>query len=365
MKVELLIYIYIAVCVSLIAFNVVYGFRLRRTASRLEANTKQYDYEIRLQLMRLKSGQAIEERHKDLLYKKLKKTAELTAFDKGFEIIYNEKKSLATDYLCGIYPVFIYLATEYRKKDKIQAAYLPYIISKYDILNRKELGLITALMFELLRSDSVYCRENALKAIYSTGKPKDVVNALMVLDSGGQFHHPKLISEGLFAFKGDRTELGKELWAVFEEFSVNMQVNVLNFMRFAGVRNDEKLLDILSDEKRHAELRYSAIRYFEKYYNEAALPMLHRFAENKENYPWEYQAISSSALKSYPCERTKEILTANLSSSQWYVRFNSAESCEKLGLTYVDLIKVFDGNDRYAREIMRYTLDHKELEAKR
>ena len=85
-------------------------------------------------------------------------------------------------------------------------------------------------------------------------------------------------------------------------------------------------------------------------------------AENLENRSWEYQAIATSALKSYPGDTTFRILVKNLSSSNWHVRQNSAISCEKLGYTYQDLINVFDGNDRYAREIIRYRLDRRNAE---
>ena len=40
----------------------------------------------------------------------------------------------------------------------------------------------------------------------------------------------------------------------------------------------------------------------------------------------------------------------------------NVKELEKLGYTYHDLINVFDGNDRYAREIMRYRLDKRNAE---
>ena len=42
----------------------------------------------------------------------------------------------------------------------------------------------------------------------------------------------------------------------------------------------------------------------------------------------------------------------------------TSQMLEKLGYTYHDLINVFDGNDRYAREIMRYRLDKRNAEKK-
>ena len=122
------------------------------------------------------------------------------------------------------------------------------------------------------------------------------------------------------------------------------------------------MLEILKDETADNELRYSAIRYFEKFYNEDAKETLQAFAEGNKDLPWQYQAIASSALKTYQDQKTDKILKNNLSSSNWYVRLNSAKSCEALGFTYGELIDIFDGDDRYAREIIRYRLDRHEAE---
>ncbi len=359
MKVEILIYIYIAICVSLMVFNSVYMIVVRRIASKIESNTQDYGTKIRIELDGLSKGNGVSDEHKKLLYKELKHPAELTAFDKGLEELYNSDKAVVVEYICQIYPVFMYLTTEYHKKNEITAAYLPYIISKYGVLNYKELSFISDFMYELLRSKNVYCRENALRAIYSMGNVDNAVKALFILDKSGQFHHSKLVSEGLLSFKGEKSKLAERLWKEFDNFTIDMQTNILNFIRFAGIRNDDEMYQILIDEKRNCELRYSAIRYFDKFYCDKAKPILQKFARNDEGYPWEYQAIASTALKSYPCEETAEILKTNLSNSNWYVRYNSAESCEALGYSYTDLINVFDGNDRYAREMLRYRFDHK------
>ena len=164
-------------------------------------------------------------------------------------------------------------------------------------------------------------------------------------------------------YTGDKEKLKEKLFESFLEYSVQMRVNILNYFRFAGVRCDEQMLRFLTNEKENNEIRFSAIRYFEKFPSEEAKPFILNIAENTENRTWEYQAIATSALKSYPGDVTFRILVKNLSSSNWHVRQNSAISCEKLGYTYHDLINVFDGNDRYAREIIRYRLDRRTAES--
>lgn len=365
MKVEILLYIYGIICISLIAFNCVYIFIIRHNAIMLERDTGEFDVLIWEQIMRLDEGLPVSDKHKKLLCRKLKSTARLTAFDKSLENIYGKSPEKAKQYLFGIYPVFMFLSAEYKKCDVIKSAYFPYIISKYKILKYKEISFISDFMFDMLHSDNVYCRENALKALYSTGISDYVTEALKIIDKNLSFHHPKLICDGLFEFDGDKKELADKLLAVFESYSEGMQVNIMNFIRFAGAKDektDEIMYDILTDESRNQELRFSAIRYFEKFPSDLACGTLQEFAENKEGRVWEYQAIASSALKAYPDEKSAQILKNNLSSSNWYVRLNSAVACERLGYSYADLIQVFDGNDRYAREMLQYRLDRREAE---
>lgn len=63
------------------------------------------------------------------------------------------------------------------------------------------------------------------------------------------------------------------------------------------------------------------------------------------------------ALALYPGEQTVKTLKKNLGNRNWYIRYNSSASLEKLGMTYLDLIDIIEGNDRYASEILRYRFD--------
>ncbi len=362
MKVELMIYVYIAICVSMIAYNIVYVFILRHREKALSSNSEKMEKNILTEIDNLKQTGSVSQKHIKYLRKKLDKSAGITAFDKAFENIYKKEPEMAQKYLVETFSVFEYLTYRYLSKDTLKIAYFPYILQKYEILKYHEDDKILSILMDMLRSVNVYCRENTLKALYGTHNPDIVISALRVIDKNLSFHHPKLICDGLFVFKGDRETLKDKFFDVFEEFSVQMRLNILNYFRFANVRCDEKMLSILTDESENHEIRFSAIRYFEKFPSEEAAPTILKFAENEAGLTWEYQSIATSALKSYPGDKTFRILVNNLSSSNWHIRQNSAISCEKLGYTYLDLINVFDGNDRYAREIMRYRLDRRKAE---
>ncbi|MDO4395335.1 MAG: hypothetical protein Q4C51_00890, partial [Clostridia bacterium] len=204
--------------------------------------------------------------------------------------------------------------------------------------------------------DYLYGRENAMQAIYTTGDSYCVVKAVKILDRSNIFFNSKLLTDGLLNFTGDRAELDRQFTHDFENFSPEMQVTLLNYLRFSSGDHQEFACSLLSDEHRDNELRYSAIRYLAKYPYEKAGELISKMAVSGSDASWQYAAIASTALASYPSAENIEILKNNLYSSNWYVRFNSADSLEKLGITYLELVEVIDGEDRYASEILRYRM---------
>ena len=79
--------------------------------------------------------------------------------------------------------------------------------------------------------------------------PDVVVAALKILDKNLSFHHPKLIYDGLLFYKGDKNILRDKLIYNFEDFSIQMKVNILNYFRFGNIKCDKEMLGMLKDEK--------------------------------------------------------------------------------------------------------------------
>lgn len=364
MNIETLIYAYLTICTSMIAFNCICIFTFKRSENNIGKKSVEFERRIEEQIVRMNQGFQPDEKHKEYLCKKLKKTGNLKALDETIERLLEKEPETVKNYLSIIYPVFNYLAMEYGKKDEIRAAYFSYVIRRFGILQNQSSGIIIETFFKMLHEPSIYCRENALQGIYSTGDCELVVRALKIIDSDGQFYHSKLLTDGLLAFAGSQKKLLSVIWETFDSFSIQMKVTVLNYFRFSTSECCEKMLQLLTDTEQNAEIRFSCIRYFGKYYYEPALQILLKLAENKKAQRWEYAAIASSALGLYPSKQTIEILKRNLNNSNWYIRFNASQSLEQFGLSYTDLIDVFDGSDRYAREILQYRLDQRNAKHK-
>ena len=237
-------------------YNIVYVFILRHREKALTSNSLRFEKIIYDEIEKINAGEGVCESHKDFLCKKLDRTAGITAFDKALEKAYENEPEITEKYLYDTFSVFEYLTHRYISKDTLKIAYFPYILHKYNILKHYESERLICALLDLLRSVNVYCRENTLKAIYSIKKSELVVSALKIIDKNLTFHHPKLVCDGLLSYKGDKEELKEKLFEGFNAYSVDMQLNILNYFRFGSVRCDEEMLEILSNEKANHELLF-------------------------------------------------------------------------------------------------------------
>ena len=358
MKIETMLYVYLAVCAGMIVFNIVAALVFRYKDKRTLRISEDFRYQVTLQLMRVEQGQPVESRHKKYLQRKLKRVGNMIAFDRMLEKTYAEHADIIKDYLSQLDSVFIALTIAYCGKDRIEAAYFPYIIKKYRLIAFRSFPSIEETLLGMLREPSIYCRENAMQALYTTGDADCIVQAVRIIDSSDLFFHGKLLADGMLNFAGNKRELDDMLTAQFNCFSDEMKVTLLNYLRFSTDRYREFAYQLLCDEDENDEIRYACIRYLGKFRFDEAYPKLCELAGSGGARKWEYAAIASTALGIYPGEKTVELLKNNLYSQNWYVRFNSSESLERLGLTYEQLVDVIDGKDRYAAEIIRYRLEH-------
>ena len=360
MRVEVLVYTYLAVCAAMIGFNIACIFVFRIKDKRLDRYSQRF---IRIVCQVIEDGTVTEE-HCKYLSKKLKKIKNLMAFDKTLEELFARNPEQIKDYIRQLSSVFTYLALEYRKKSEIQAAYFPYIIHTYKVFQGQPISIVMDTMLELVRSPSLYVREHALQAIYSTGSVEYTIKALLILNESSYYHHPKMIPDGLLNFSGDTKQLGERLWDHFDRFSNRMRRVIVDYFRFSSPDHQERILKLLTSQCVDDEVAYSCIRYLGKYAYPPAYPVLTDIIEKYQHNQWIYTAITASALTNYPGDRTVSILKALTQNANWHVRSNASQSLMALGLYYTDMIDVLEGHDRYASEIMRYRFDQKNMKEK-
>ena len=91
--------------------------------------------------------------------------------------------------------------------------------------------IVFPFLFDLLGNKSLYCRENALRALYSSEDIHAVMQALTFLDANEQLlPHEKILADGLLSFD-KKEELIPLLWEKMSEFHPRMQVSLLDYIR--------------------------------------------------------------------------------------------------------------------------------------
>lgn len=367
MGAEILLYGYGAVCLSMLVFNVLYGLRLRSDDRRMGAKAENLRRRVTEQLARLQENssgpaQTVQVSHLTWMRRHLSHINDLLAFDHLLEEL-DEQSAAYQSYMEQMKPVFLYLATVYWKRESTQAAYFCYFLARHKLRRHMELDQIQQVVLSYLKKDSLYCKINAWKALCSFGSPSVIVKALQELGGGEENQlHEKVITEALLTYTGNSAELIETLWARLESISLPIQRAVLDYIRFQSGNYCDRMLEILRDERRDKELRLSAIRYFGRYPDPSARPLLLGFLQDRDPTRWEFSAISASALARYEGRDVVDALLRAMNSSNWYTRSNAAASLEAHGLSYEEMLQVLGGGDRYAREMLTYRLKAKQLE---
>ncbi len=365
MKIETMIYIYGSVCVSMIVFNIIYTLVLKGSDPRLKKRCEKLSALIHAQLYNIEQGESPDQAHFSWLSRKMKRLDNLIAFDRVLDALCREAdKKAVYEYLFRIQPVILYLAVIYEKRDNMQAGYFSYFLARYSVKHRQPIDSLQNILLNYIRKDNLYCRINALDALYRFGSPEHIADAVRLQDDGKVYIHEKVLTEGLLSYTGRHGQLIDMLLEKFSSFSEHTRLAILNYIRFQTGDYKEEMLKILVDARQPKELRLSAIRYFGRYFYPPAAKELLSFAADKDPTHWEYTNVAVSSLSKYEGEEVIHILKEALHSENWYIRYSAAQALKAHHMEYSDLLDVITGSDRYAREMITWHLESQNFRKK-
>lgn len=362
-KPEMILYFYMASCLAVLVFNILYIFVDKYKGRRLEHRSLEMVDEISGQIQDTKGGN-IQEAYFFGLARRLRKLEKLRAFEFSMdEIQKTVPKEDMKEYLEHLRRVFLELVPIYEKRDEIEQAYFASLVEKFEIdRGHKGYDGLMDLMIRMVVNKGVYVRENALKALYMMGNKEAVLAAWEKMEDNEIYHSKKLLSDGLLSFTGDRGGLARLLFGHRDRFEPRLILPVMQFIRFLGEDFRSEFLEIMKKETEDKEIRLEAVRYFRKYPYGPAREALQRFLQYHEFLDWEYAAVAAQALASYPGPDTVDCLKEGLKAANWYVRLNCADALiVGLKIQKKDLFDVYNGRDRYAREILHYVTEKIEI----
>lgn len=320
--------------------------------------TKRYENEMRPIIEKhLKICDPLDIRRKELvdLQEKVRTKPGLQAFNK----IYFEK--VAQDGLDEHLRNYVRLIIDYQTlyknrivRDKYRKSYILYLLAEY-YMNSDE---VIQYALSSLNNKSQYVRNNALRVLRNTGNVEAFIAAYHNISKGQLYFNKKVIVDFIDCFQGDMSELNKVLGSTISEFSSQIQKVIVEHFANQKISDfSEEILNLIrvSNDK---EVIISGIKYFGIIrYQQAYDFIVSQF--NGENY--ETRAVCANTIALYRCEETINLLKKNITDSNWFVRYNSAFSL--IHLEEGDIFnpnslvaKIIQGNDRFAKEMIIYTL---------
>jgi len=217
----------------------------------------------------------------------------------------------------------------------------------------------------LVRDDSVYCRENALKMLYAFGDPDAVIDAFQTLSHDGRLHNEKLLADGLASYTGDRDALVSALAEAFERFDDHTQSAVITYFTTVGYHGrDAFFRERLDDGSVSVDQRCDILRLLIKDPSEETKRILIAVLRGNRNAEeWQTAAVAANGLAEYPGDDDViRALMKGITSPSWDVRVNSASSLVKLHAPEHVLLDIRNGADRYAADALLYALSSAERE---
>ena len=285
--------------------------------------------------------------------KSLKRTINLESFfaalkrmdkDKQTHIIFNNKESI--------------IRLVQNENNKTIHAYFAYMLKDVDLFEQRG-GGYGPLMLQFLFENSIYARENALKAIYSFGDEKLVADAFRKLSSQGIPHNEKLVSDGLLMFKGDVPALAKLLMVQYDSLLECYKNSLINYLNYKTIDDyDGRLIEDVSRDDISVDTACCIIRKLNKKKSERNLSILLELIRRfKEGGDWEPVSIAVKGLGYYDDnDEVKDLLKKAVVSRNWYIRKNAAESLAQIGITDEDLNEIYSQNDKYVNDAINYAV---------
>lgn len=348
--VEMLIYAYMFICVSLLGFNVLYIASAGGKKRRQRRRAQRWEREIKAQMSDRKK---VSPQHLKKMERKLRRINALIAYQTALEALKQKERERVDDYLLQTGRCFQSLAAAYANRDSMERSYFAWLLAEHRP-DWREKHMICEIIMGYLEESTVYCRENVLRALYGFGSVDAVEQAFQFMEDREIFHHPKLLSDGLAGFTGDKRQLAERLWSHLDTWSAERMVAAVQFAMGVSDAFSDPFLQALQRQTLDLEIRLAILRYFRRYVYGPAAPVLRRYAEERDGE--ELAIVAVSVLERYPGEETMQTLERALCSPNWYVRSNAATSLIGLKIGPEEAERIVHGPDRYAAEMLAYQL---------
>ncbi|MEE0751335.1 HEAT repeat domain-containing protein [Frisingicoccus sp.] len=350
--VNVVVYFYMFVCIVLLVFNILYIFSSKQRTRISVRHKRAMEAFLNVQGDKAKSGKAMDETEKAGIVRKLENIPWLLAFHEVLEDFEkNETPEAVKAVMEYMAPAIYELALYYQKRPSVERAFFAYFSGVHLAKAPEAYERLGEVFILYLEDSTVYCRENVLHALYALGAAGALERVFEQFREEHWYHQPKLISDGLNEFQGDREKLARQLWKKKDLWPEFINIGLVQFMSGQTADFSDLLFPALTKGPR--EVRFAVIRYFQRHPKEAAAPVLLEILGENEDLA----IAAAAALEKYPTAPVVEALKKALCSTNWYVRRNAATSLIRIGISPGEQKELLANKDRYAREMFTYVLE--------
>ena len=170
-----------AICICLLLFNLVYFARDFFKRKRDPEMVRKYMNKL-CEMLETSGVEKISQKEEKFWTRKLSKSSGLILFQQAVEEL--EAKGKQEDiekWVRNNRDLFYKLSSAYMKKRGMEKALMAYIIEQHHLCGPGARDPFALQMEWLVSDHSIYCRENALYALYAGGQPEHVIKAYHIL----------------------------------------------------------------------------------------------------------------------------------------------------------------------------------------
>ena len=326
MNVVYLVLIYGFICFCMILFNIcaIFYGKGSNTINNLKSN--KYKKKIKEQFARIEEGLEVSDEHVNYLIKNLKKGSQLYIYDAIITSYKKRENKYVDEYLDGVKSAFIELLYVYEKRNVTERAFFFSILGEYNLLYHNKIEEVDRILFDALRDDSSYCRDNGFLAICKMGNPYKLKDALINISNSDKFFHKHTISTGFNIYNGSSNALIKVLMKNFDFFRTDLKCCVVEYLSYCSDEYSEFILKILLSTTTDRNLKLSCLRYFEYVYYEKALDVIIAYVKKYFNTNFEYCLCAVKALRNYNTDKSIEMIKKAIYSDNYKIRDMACES---------------------------------------
>ncbi|GAB6169494.1 hypothetical protein JCM1393_19540 [Clostridium carnis] len=308
-------------------------------------------------IRKLKNKKEIDSEEINDITGKLKDKIYLEAFNEKIIELRKDNKinTEITMYLSFFEKFFLEKFINLDKSDYLKYSHEIYLYGEYGYKNEK----IINQLLENINSESTYIRVNSLKSLSKIGNINEFIYALRVISEKDIYINDKIIIDSMDIFEGDKELFNKELHLNLNNFSNRIKGLVIT--HFTNIKYEyvaEEFLETIESNIDELENDLAKIKYFGNVKYEK---MNNKIVDLLEDEKWEIRAISAKIALNYDNNKVRKSLINSVGDSNWFVRYNSAMTIISLKDNKELIKEVINSSDKYARDIMIYTLFNKKL----